>query len=69
MCRSIEWSDSPVVVVVPFFVAVIVVAGFAGEETRDMWAFDVQSKAWEDWSAHRYEEAGNTHTLMLSSSL
>lgn len=34
-------------------VTVVVVAGFAGEETRDMWAFDTAGKKWEDWSAHR----------------
>jgi len=30
-----------------------VLAGFAGEETKDMVAYDVETKAWEDWSAHR----------------
>lgn len=33
--------------------AVIVVGGFAGEETRDMQAYDVAGKTWEDWAAHR----------------
>jgi hypothetical protein len=30
-----------------------VLAGFAGEETKDMVAFDVATKTWEDWSPHR----------------
>lgn len=32
---------------------IFVVAGFAGEETRDMYAFDLSKRSWEDWSAHR----------------
>jgi hypothetical protein len=33
---------------------IIVLCGFAGEETKDMYAFDIEKKAWEDWSEYRY---------------
>lgn len=29
---------------------VVVVGGFAGEETNEMWCFDTSSGAWQDWS-------------------
>jgi hypothetical protein len=35
-----------------------VLGGFAGEEAKDMWAFDLASKTWEDWSESRWGGRG-----------
>jgi len=32
---------------------ILMLGGFAGEETKDMWAFDVEKKEWEEWSSFR----------------